>query len=721
MRTFFKVFLSALAGTWAFFFEYLPPLRSVRLPYDMEGYHFPLFQYAFLSLKQGVLPQWDPSIYGGVSFLANVQTALFYPLTWLMFLSSWDKELLSYDSLQKLQFLQVALAFTLCYLWLSRRHLQTLACVLGAGVFAYSGYLCTQLQHFGLVGTYAWMPLAFIGIDEAAEGRTWKPLWKVTLAATMAFLAGYPPTWAVFAIAAGTYALLRDDWRRAPLLAAGVALCFVLALVICAVQVLPAWEATQFRDPENRYGGIQAPMFFLNYVVPNYYDYAIDAAVQPFGGNDLFYLGAPGIAGVLLAVFTRPWRPILPLAGVVAVSLVFVINPFDVVGSSIRHSTLLPDLLRDYYFLAGAAIGIAGLTAHGLDRVLASHSKPAPPWALALTLLLMTLWIVFDLWRWTGKGFAVGWASLGDTAIALAVFSLALWVLCGERNQRRRWLAVALVIFVGVDYKAFGTSKRFDATAGTALVYSSSEFPAMDPEAFEILRQPSDYRVALHDFGPPQSALRQVGWRSPQGFDPLLTSDYRELGERYGRWVDDRGFSLDLLRPESLQVFGVRYILLGDPAADYPALGANPLFRSVGSDQFYYKVLEYPDAKPVYQLEGGQITVSNRVADHRVLQIASAQGGLLTFAEAWYPGWSALLDGAPLQIEKWEGALQAVRVPAGAHTVEFIYAERLLPLGGAISLAGLALLILHAAAGIAAASPASRLANQSGTDRRYNQ
>ena len=348
MRTFFKVLLSALAGTWAFFFEYLPPFRTVRLPYDMEGYHFPLFQYAFLSLQQGVFPQWDPSIYGGVSFLANVQTALFYPLTWLMFLTSWDKELLSYDSLQKLQFLQVALAFTLCYLWLSRRHLQTLACVLGAGVFAYSGYLCTQLQHFGLVGTYAWMPLAFIGIDEAAEGRTWKPLWKVTLAATMAFLAGYPPTWAVFAIAAGTYALLRDDWRRAPALAAGVALCFVLALVICAVQVLPVWEATQFREPENRYGGIQDPMFFLNYLVPNYYDYAIDAAIQPFGGNDLFYLGAPGIAGVLLAVFTRRWRPIVPLAGVVAPAREAAVispalpPPVLPAAHAVRHRTLGP-------------------------------------------------------------------------------------------------------------------------------------------------------------------------------------------------------------------------------------------------------------------------------------------------------------------------------------------------------------------------------------------
>jgi len=721
MRTFFKVLLAVLAGTWAFFFEYLPPFSKVRLPYDMDGYHFPLFQYAFLSLKQGVLPQWDPSIYGGVSFLANVQTALFYPLTWLMFAASWSREQVSYDALQMLQFLQVALAFTLCYLWLSRRQLKPLACVFGAGVFAYSGYLCTQLQHFGLVGTYAWMPLALWGIDEAAEQRSWKPLWKVTLAATLAFLAGYPPTWTVFAVMAGTYALLRLDVRSAPRLAAGVVVCFVVALAICAVQVLPVWEATQFRAPENRYGGgFKDPMFFLNYVVPNYYDFSISAPVQPLGGNDLLYLGAPGIAGVVLALFARRWRTMLPLAGMVVVSLVFAINPFDVVWVLVKQSTLLTDLVRDYYFLTGTALGLAALAAHGLDHVLNSPGKQAPRWLLRLSLLLLALWAAFDLWRWVTDDFATGWASLADTGIALALFSLALWVLRGERGATRTWVGLALVLFAAVDYKVFGTSKRFDASPGAAMVYSMSEFPAMDAEAFKVLMQPSDYRIALHDYGPPQSALRQVGWRSPQGFDPLLTREYRALGERYGRWYDDRGFALDLLRPQSMHVFGVRYVLLGSPAPDYAALRDNPAFRLIGGDEQYYKVLEYLDPKPVYQLEGGQITVLNRAADHRALTIASAAGGLLTFAEAWYPGWRALLDGKPLPIERWEDAFQAVQVPAGAHTVEFIYAERLLPLGGLISLLGLVLLMLHVVAGSAAASQVSAPANQSGTGRRYN-
>ncbi len=40
-RTPIRIFLLALVCTYAFFFEYLPPVRRVHIPYDMEGYHFP--------------------------------------------------------------------------------------------------------------------------------------------------------------------------------------------------------------------------------------------------------------------------------------------------------------------------------------------------------------------------------------------------------------------------------------------------------------------------------------------------------------------------------------------------------------------------------------------------------------------------------------------------------------------------------------------------------
>ncbi len=75
----------SLAFTYAFFFEYLPPLKWVRIPFDLESFHYPLIDYAFRALQEGRFPEWDPSIYCGLSFAGNVQAALFYPPTWLVF------------------------------------------------------------------------------------------------------------------------------------------------------------------------------------------------------------------------------------------------------------------------------------------------------------------------------------------------------------------------------------------------------------------------------------------------------------------------------------------------------------------------------------------------------------------------------------------------------------------------------------------------------------
>src|SRR6202040_2579191 len=118
----------------------------------------------------------------------------------------------------------VWLAFLLCYLWLRGRQLDALACILGAGVFAYSGYLCLQLQHLGLVVGYSWFPLGLMAIDESAETRNWRPLLKLVVASALCFLAGYPPLWVVYAVcvltyATVTYAMVRP-WRLLTVLGA---------------------------------------------------------------------------------------------------------------------------------------------------------------------------------------------------------------------------------------------------------------------------------------------------------------------------------------------------------------------------------------------------------------------------------------------------------------------------------------------------------------------
>lgn len=683
-RTPIRIFLLAVVFTYVFFYEYLPPVRQVHIPYDLEGYHLPLADYAFQQLKQGRWPQWDPSIYSGMSFAANVQAALYYPGTWLMFAATWGRERLSYQSLEDLNLLHVPLAFTLCFVWLRRKGLRDLAAVLGAMVYAYSGYMCLQLQHFGLIVAYTWIPLALLGVDEAAECKSWRPLWKVAVASALAFLGGYPPTWLVLAMVTGVYALAgQARWKTS----AGVVAALLFSLALCGAQILPTWEATHFREPELRYGiGIKDPMFFLSYLVPNYFDFGLDVPVMTNVGKEYLYLGAPGILGVLLALWSRRWKFLVPGIAVVAASLIVVINPYAIVWDSIKFSPLLADVVRSSYFLAGVMPGAALLAAAGLDWFLDRNSGVP----LHVSTVGLVAWAGFELARWFGAGFAAGPLSLLDTAAGLAVFTLGL---LAYRAHRRTWVAVLLLLSVGIDYKVFGTSKRVNATPGQGKVFSSTEFGAMNKQAFlETLRYP-DYRVVLHDLGPMSSDLRHVGWKSPQGFDPFLSTQYRELVKRDGGWTSDRDWILDPLRLDVMERFGARFVLTGEAGSRYKELAAHPRYRMVGANDSYYKVFEYLDAKPIYGFPG-DVQVQGRDPEYRVLRVTSQSGGLLTFAEQAYPGWTALVDGVAVPIERWEIAFQAVRVPSGTHTVEFLYAERLLPAGIALSLLCLAGLVL---------------------------
>jgi len=71
----------SLVFTYLFFLDYLPPFKRVHVPYDLHGFHYPLADYAFQSLRNGQFPEWDPALYCGITFVGNVQAALFYPPT----------------------------------------------------------------------------------------------------------------------------------------------------------------------------------------------------------------------------------------------------------------------------------------------------------------------------------------------------------------------------------------------------------------------------------------------------------------------------------------------------------------------------------------------------------------------------------------------------------------------------------------------------------------
>ncbi len=77
-----------------------------------------------------------------------------------------------------------------------------------------------------------------------------------------------------------------------------------------------------------------------------------------------------------------------------------------------------------------------------------------------------------------------------------------------------------------------------------------------------------------------------------------------------------------------------------------------------------------------------------------VVRTDAPQDSLLLLTDADYPGWRAALDGRPAAIIPADGLFRGVMVPAGEHEVAFTFAPQSLANGRALSLVGVALLLL---------------------------
>jgi hypothetical protein len=75
-----------------------------------------------------------------------------------------------------------------------------------------------------------------------------------------------------------------------------------------------------------------------------------------------------------------------------------------------------------------------------------------------------------------------------------------------------------------------------------------------------------------------------------------------------------------------------------------------------------------------------------------VIDVNAPQDGYLVLTDAYYPGWTATVDGQPAGIERADIMFRAVKVPAGQHRVELRYQPQSFRFGLLISLGTAALL-----------------------------
>jgi hypothetical protein len=696
-----RLLSAALAVTILFFIEYTNLWRRAHIPFDLEGYHYSLSNAIFLSLKAKQIPLWDSWMYAGIPLAGNIQAALFYPPTWILYATHLPfGRRLPYAAMEGLVIAHIALGFILFYLWLRRgRHLSEIAAIAGGIIFALNGYVCSQITHLGLICTYVWFPLGFWGVDDIAlRGQTRRGIVKLAGASALALLAGYPATWACFAVCMGCYAIASRHTARTLLWsAAGM----MLSAALCAVQLLPTMEATPLKQYDPKYGwhaGMKDVTYFYSLFVPNFYSYDLGVDIYSNPGKDYWYFGAVGIAGLLLFLVAarRIWKPMLPLFAALAGTCVVMFNPGEWFGRAVERSHTLAQIFSDWYFLAGFVTILSAFAAFGIDHFVRSaaresRAKPAA-WLLSIAAFA---WSASLLSHWLSlRPFASGWASGIDAAIgtALVIGLLA----CIRLQGQSRLLTAALVVLALAEYKAFGTSRRVNSIAGpTNTKHSRAGFFGFNSQAWQEIVNSHPLRVTVDEWGPFPPEWRHTGVATVNGFDPFLPLAFQQLVEsRKGVFITNRTFVMPR-DPEVLRLFGVGFYVTAEASPLYKELMANPAFELYESSMDYFKVFKLRDAKPPYAFPGA-VRVERWIPERRRFEIESGEAAVFRLSEQFYPGWFATIDRKPVAVERCEIAFQCVSVPAGKHMLEFVYRPRSLFVGLGITLVALVVLAVCA-------------------------
>ncbi len=320
------LFLDVLLGINAFFAR------------DFMHYYYPAKKVLREIVLGGQFPYWNPWFSAGQPMAANPEHEIFYPLTWLILLPDYIQ------ALQLLPLLHIYIATFAMYALLRSMELGRPAACIGALSFGIGGMVCSAVNLFPILFSIAWLPLTCLYARRFLLHRRKRDLALASIFLGLQLLVGEPVTALQSGILLGCYAIYRGfrdgGWREVPKHVGAIGLISVFALLLAAVQALPAFDhlGDTGRGRGISYESIRTwstpPIRFAETIYPHILGRFDNEGTPAYWGSALygekrtgFFYGIYGglaiavlvMAGVLAAV--RGWQLFLTISvvsGVVA-------------------------------------------------------------------------------------------------------------------------------------------------------------------------------------------------------------------------------------------------------------------------------------------------------------------------------------------------------------------------------------------------------------------
>src|SRR5215831_3729394 len=257
---------------------------SVLWDWEPVTQSYSWFNFAASSIHKGILPVWDPYRFSGSTFIGEMQTGLFYPLKFLVYILPLDANGMvperGYSAFYVLTHLLAAL-----FMFVLARHLRisNFGSVIASITFSLGGYLANTL-HPHTLDSGIWLPLIVYFFLRSAKAESiaraglFASLSGIALGMTVLGGGIHMTIMSGIVIAAMTI-LYKDEPRRMRVFGLAV-LVALMGFLFGAVQMLPSLE---YGPLSYRWVGGDSPIGFHNKV-----PYAFLGTLARFSPRSLF-------------------------------------------------------------------------------------------------------------------------------------------------------------------------------------------------------------------------------------------------------------------------------------------------------------------------------------------------------------------------------------------------------------------------------------------------
>lgn len=680
--------VAALVAAHLAFFWRAAVLRGFLIVGDICYFFQPMQHLMHESLRAGRLPLWSPYIFAGYPVAAEGQIAAFYPLSLAL-----SRFLPSPAAVNWIVILHLMLAGVGTY-WLARvLGLRPFAAWLSGLVFSFSGYMMAHTQHVSLLCAAAWLPFTLVFVERAWNGPAAANAALAAIAWAAGALCGHPQTLFYISVVAVCWIAWRALGASAPARPRAQRALSILGITfglgggLSAVQILLTVGLSS-AAPHGQRGDLGyitsfslSPVHLVGLVAPNWQGTPADNTYR--GGNYYWeYVLYLGLAPLVLAAVGGASRRGRFLAGLAIAAVVLALARGNPLYQVLRYVPGFADFRVPARFIFVFTFASSLLVGYGWE-VLAQ--KPALAGRRVLA-----------------AGAAVALASFLD----LASFGRTLTPLASPEVLRAPNPVARVVESDG----AWGRTWIFPPVEITAGWVPPGGWAA-NPDGY------AEARALL-----PGNVSQSYGILSLTGYAGFVDRNQAPFfNAAFLRAVQQHDLRL-------LSLVGTRYLAVGDQVV-FPGLAAaraglftvyrNPeafprafvvgdVVSAANPSEAHLLTIELADAdrlrraavvrgdaggtdpeaagQPDASVESVRETRPERI----VVRARSDRAALLVLNERWDRGWRARLDGRSVPVVEVDGVLMGARLPAGSHTVEFLYHPLALTVGRPLSLLSLA-------------------------------